>query len=916
MDLGEFGDAKFRLLADMLPIVVIVLDPGGGLIYSNRHRLDYTALPGQEPQTEVGLTAFHSDDIGPVWASWQEALAAGVPLEPREVRYRRGSDGAYRWHRFSSVPQRDAEGRIEFWIVVGIDIHYEKEAEAAQAQLEAVNHLQRAILDGSNGAIMATTADDGVIQVFNTAAEALFGYSRQEAIGRRAIELLADEDDLAREAAQLSAELGRTVEPGRESMVGRARLAGTHRREWVYRHKNGDRLPGEISVSVLRDADGKVTGYLSFMNSLSEWKAVENALKESEERFRQSFEFSSIGMSFSGIDGRWLRVNRAVCEMLGYTEEELRRTTFLELTHPDDLPGNAAEARRLVAGEIPFMQLEKRYRHRQGHYLWARLTASVIYSATGQPLHYISQIENIDNWKRAEAALRESEEQLRTLVENAPEGIFVEVDQRLVYVNQPGVEMFGTASPDFLVGRSLAELCHADSRETIGQRFRLLTEEGLGLQPQLEKYLRFDGTVFEVEVVSVPFVFKGSKAALVFFRDISERRRLEEQLRQVQKMDAVGQLAGGVAHDFNNILAAMMLSLGILESEPGLDEGIRRGLKEVEGHAQRATNLIRQLLMFGRRSVMDVRTVSLNGVIENLLKMLQRLLGEQVRVGFGGGVNLPPIKADVGMLEQVLVNLSVNARDAMPRGGHLTIRTGAVEIGPEEAALHSGARTGSFVKLSVGDTGCGMDAATIRNIFDPFFTTKEVGKGTGLGLSTVDGIVNQHRGWIEVASEIDEGTVFTIFFPAEAGPESEPLPSRPGGQGDLVPKGAETILVVEDEALVRQGVVRILRMAGYRVVEAANGNEALSLWPRNREAIALLFTDMIMPESITGMELAMRLRQEKPELKVIVSSGYSMEMVSRGVPTDAGVVYLPKPYDMRMLGAMVRGCLDGVGKVP
>jgi len=654
---------------------------------------------------------------------------------------------------------------------------------------------------------------------------------------------------------------------------------------------------------------------LSFMQSLSERKAVENALKESEERFRQSFEFSSVGMSFSGIDGRWLRVNPAVCEMLGYTEEELRGTTFQALTHPDDLAVNMEMARRLVAGEIPFMQVEKRYRHRDGHYLWARLTASVIYSATGKPLHYISQIENIDNWKRAEAALRESEEQLRTLVENAPEGIFVEVDRKLVYVNGPGVEMFGTASPDFLVGRSLAELCHADSRETVERRFRLLAEEGTGLQPQLEKYLRFNGTGFEVEVVSVPFVFKGSKAALVFFRDISERRRLEEQLRQAQKMDAVGQLAGGVAHDFNNILAAMMLSLGILESDPRLDESTLRGLKEVEGHAQRATNLIRQLLMFGRRSVMDVRTVSLNEVVENLLKMLQRLLGERVKVGFGGGLNLPPIKADVGMLEQVLVNLSVNARDAMPKGGHLTIVTEAVAIGLEGSVSHPGRRTGRFVKLSVGDTGCGMDAATIRNIFDPFFTTKEVGKGTGLGLSTVDGIVNQHRGWIEVASEIDQGTVFTIFFPVETAPEEVRLPERPEGKAPApLLKGAETILVVEDESLVRQGVVRILRMAGYRVVEAANGNEALSLWPKYRREIALLFTDMIMPESITGMELAERLRQEKPELKVIVSSGYSMEMVSRGVPTDAGIVYLPKPYDMRALGTMVRGCLDGVGQ--
>jgi nitrogen-specific signal transduction histidine kinase/CheY-like chemotaxis protein len=392
-------------------------------------------------------------------------------------------------------------------------------------------------------------------------------------------------------------------------------------------------------------------------------------------------------------------------------------------------------------------------------------------------------------------------------------------------------------------------------------------------------------------------------------RDVTERERLGQQLRQAQKLEAIGQLAGGVAHDFNNILAAILMQLGLLQMTPALDPETSQALKEVELGARRAASLTRQLLMFSRRSVLEVKPLDLNEVVKDMLKMLGRLIGEHIKLLFDGYTGqLPSVAADAGMLEQVLMNLVVNGRDAMPKGGTITITTRVENLGELDQNLNPNRRPGRFVCLAVSDTGVGMNENTLERIFEPFFTTKEPGTGTGLGLATVHGIVAQHKGWAEVESQVGEGTTFRVYLPAL---DTAEIQSAPEAARAPLQRGREVILVVEDENNVRRALGQTLRALGYRIYEAENGQQAMALWQEHGAQVDLLLTDMVMPEGMTGLELAERLLAAKPTLRVIISSGYSFEIFQAGGINQAGIWYLPKPYEAKQLAETIRGCLDG-----
>ena len=397
-----------------------------------------------------------------------------------------------------------------------------------------------------------------------------------------------------------------------------------------------------------------------------------------------------------------------------------------------------------------------------------------------------------------------------------------------------------------------------------------------------------------------------SQVVHAYATEITERLNLEAQLRHSVKMEAVGQLAAGVAHDFNNILTIIQGHANLLlETAAGAPEQAKP-LKQICVGAERAGNLIRQLLMFSRKQVMQPRHLDINEVLRNLIRMLQRLMGEDISVEIIDQPGLPGVYGDTGMIEQVLMNLAVNARDAMPRGGNLTITTGLQAFDQTVTLLNPEARAGAFVCITVSDTGIGMDAITLNRIFEPFFTTKEVGKGTGLGLATVYGIVKQHQGWIEVESTIGMGTLFRVYLPTSVRP-AQPLtntdPKPPRG-------GSETILVVEDEPALRELVTEILTVYGYHVISAHSGAHALQVWEQRRHPIHLLLTDMVMPGGVSGRELAERLQAKDSELKVIYTSGYSPGMAGKDLALLEGFNFLPKPYPPTRLAEVVRECLD------
>ncbi|HEX3801077.1 MAG TPA: ATP-binding protein [Verrucomicrobiae bacterium] len=404
------------------------------------------------------------------------------------------------------------------------------------------------------------------------------------------------------------------------------------------------------------------------------------------------------------------------------------------------------------------------------------------------------------------------------------------------------------------------------------------------------------------------FPVTASHAVHCYVEDNTDRASLEEQLRQVQKMESVGQLAAGVAHDFNNILTIIQGHSGLLMSRPNLSPAMTTSIQAVSFAAERAASLTRQLLMFSRKQVMQTKPIDLKEIVTNMSKMLQRLIGETIVLHCEYPPHLPPIKGDAGMMEQILMNLAVNARDAMPRGGDLTIKTEPAVINETHAKLHANARVGNFVCLNVQDTGTGMDAATMKRIFEPFFTTKEAGRGTGLGLATVYGIVKQHAGWIEVQSQVGRGTTFKIFFPiSERVAESQTEFIVPTTQ---VRGGGETILVVEDEPVLRDLAKVILQDCGYTVIPAASGVEALTVWQKHQAAVDLLLTDMIMPDGLSGKDLAESLLGHKPSLKVIFTSGYNVDDLGADLVKNNGAQFLQKPYSRITLAQAVRNCLD------
>jgi two-component system cell cycle sensor histidine kinase/response regulator CckA len=372
-------------------------------------------------------------------------------------------------------------------------------------------------------------------------------------------------------------------------------------------------------------------------------------------------------------------------------------------------------------------------------------------------------------------------------------------------------------------------------------------------------------------------------------------------------MEAVGRLAGGVAHDFNNILTVIHGHASLMLASD-LDDNGARSAHQITQAAERAAGLTRQLLTFSRRQLIQPKKLDMNKIVGNMTDMLGRLLGEDISLQLNYAQSPATVEADAGMMEQVLLNLAVNARDAMPRGGQLAVRISVVEINEDHVARHLEARTGRFICVSKSDTGCGIPPENLPRIFEPFFTTKQIGKGTGLGLATVYGIVKQHQGWIEVESAVGKGTTFRIYIPYVGVAQAEA--EKPATQ-IAVKGGTETILLVEDENPVRELVASILQNYGYNILQAATGAEAVEVWRKNKDKIAMLLTDLIMPGGMNGRELAETLWAEQPELKVLFTSGYSADIVGKDFKLESDTNFLQKPYHPHALALNVRRCLDG-----
>ena len=657
-------------------------------------------------------------------------------------------------------------------------------------------------------------------------------------------------------------------------------------------------------IVVLKEYNERLVSKLLKKNT--ELHAQTEALRASERKFQSVFEQAAVGVIIiKGSRGQFVNVNRRFCEMVGYSAEELLQLTSHDITHPDDIATDTGQLEQINFGIIREFSREKRYRRKDGSFVWAKTFIAPLDPTEAKPPLRIGVIVDITERKRAEEQMNL---QFSALTAAANTIVITDRDGKIEWVNPAFTKLTGY-SADEAIGRTPRILKSGrHPPEFYSNMWQTILAGNVWHGELVNK--RKDGNSYTEDMTITPV--RGADGQIAHFvsirQDITERRLLEDQLRQTQKMEAIGQLASGVAHDFNNILAIIQLQAGLLKAEQSLSPEQLDFAGEIEKSAQRAADLTRQLLLFSRKQALQPRDLDLNEVVTSITKMLRRVLGEDVQMQFKFSPQPLLVHADAGMVDQILMNLTINARDAMPKGGTLTIRTDPVTINDAYVQSHPQARLGAFVCLRVTDTGCGMDAATMGRIFEPFFTTKEVGKGTGLGLATVYGIVKQHEGWIEVSSEVGKGSAFNVFLPATSAPVTASAPISP--LTAAVRGGQETILVVEDEPVLRDMAHLILQDCGYHVLEADSGAEALRVWERNSDAIDLVLTDMVMPGGVSGRDLATRLLANHPELKVIFTSGYNIEEANTDFFRRRGAVFLRKPYTRVDLAKVVRESLD------
>jgi len=504
----------------------------------------------------------------------------------------------------------------------------------------------------------------------------------------------------------------------------------------------------------------------------------------------------------------------------------------------------------------------------------------------------------VERRTQVETALRASEERFHKSFETASIALAILRADTLQLTDVNGSFLTLTGHPrERIIGQSPKELNLPENPASFDETIKSL-REGNRVHNLETSVRRADGQIRQALISIVPLTLGDSACLLAAILDITDQRRLEAQLRQSQKMEAIGQLAAGVAHDFNNLLTIIIGHASIQLAKANLDQEVAKSLEQVRLAGERASGLTRQLLAFSRKQVLKRAPVSLGGTVRNMQKMLARLVGETVAFEIDCVESLPCVLADESNLEQVLLNLVVNARDSMPQGGSVHVTVDKVDLFDAAARRHADAREGRYVVLTVEDNGCGMSADTQRHLFEPFYTTKPVGKGTGLGLSTVYGIVKQHEGWIEVQSEPAVGTTFRVFLPAT---DERPKPRETTFTAKAPSSRRESILVVEDEPLVRAFVCEALQLHGYTVLDADCGQKALEVWECARGKIDLLLTDMVMPNGISGSSLAKTLLDHKPDLKVIYMSGYSAEITGTGDLFSEARNFLPKPFSQGKL---------------
>jgi len=759
----------------------------------------------------------------------------------------------------------------------------QQKAEQARIAMQESELRFRTLFENAADAIYIVEAegeDAGRIVQANPFAARMHGYTLDELTNMKLWDL-----DTPEQANKI------------ESRIERLFREGRLRDETAHRRKDGTVFPLEINASLMVIHGRKYI--LAVDRDISEHKEAEEQLRESEERFRLAFENANVAVCLVDLDGRLLQVNKRMCDMFGYDKSELEGMTVNDIAHPEDKGLSSDFIRRAWSGEVSEAVFEKRYFHKDGHVVWGRISSALVRDKSGAPTYFISHILDLTESKLSE----ERHRLLATAVEHAAEEVIITDTEGIIQYVNPAFERITGYSRSEAIGENPRLVKSGEHDATFYQDLWDTIKSGKTWTGRFTNKKK-DGTIYYEDAAISPV--RDDSDRIVNFvavkRDVTENLRLNKQLLQAQKMEAIGTLAGGVAHDFNNILQVALGYSQILMADRSLTDRQRSDIKKIYDSSVRGADLVKRLMTFSRKTETRPRPLNLNDRILELAQMLQRTLPKMIDVELLLSPDLARINGDATQIDQVLINLAVNARDAMPDGGTLTVETQNITLDSSYARRYIDVKPGLYAMLLVSDTGTGMSKDTLEHIFEPFFTTKQTGHGTGLGLAMVHGIVASHDGHIRCYSELGQGTSFKIYFPScENEVEQQEIKAIPEAPG-----GSETILIVDDEAMIREMGTAILKDAGYTIITANNGRQALELYGQHGDQIAVVILDLGMPQ-MGGKQCLQALLEMDSKAKVIVASGYPAreEVLALGAKD-----FVHKPYDVRIMLHVVRSVIE------
>lgn len=858
------GRDTLRAVFDSTPDLFVLKDRESVYRMVNSAFCSFIGKPEEEILGKTDYDLFPEEDAALYVKGDAEVMATrSIEVEDWEVP----GDGGRRWLQVIKTPVLDESGVVTGVLCSVRDVSQRKTAELELGQFFAL------IPD-----LACITSPEGYMTRVNAAWETYLGYTPEEMTARPFLELVHPDD---REATRR--EFDRQLSGGTvKNFLNRYRAKDG---AWRWLEWNSSRLEDGPVYAIARDVTERIE--------------LERQTRLWADAFSHCAHGIAIGLPLSNTI---LTCNEAFARMQGMAVKELEGLPILNMYAPEE--------RERVLGLLResdregFIRYESKFMRRDGTVYPVQLDVVSVADQEGELLYRIATMQDISDRLRTQTELLESEERFRSVVESAPEGIFIQTRGCFSYLNRTALLMFSAAAMDDLLGKEVLTSTHPDFRSIVAERIRGLNEQRRSAPALEEKMLRLDGSVFEAEISAVPFVYSGEPGALVFMRDITERKKaeaekhlLESQLFRSQKMESIGRLAGGVSHDLNNLLTPILGYSEMLGRVFPAEDRRRQYLDVMHEAALKARDLIRQLLAFSSSQTLEFRVLDLNAVVLGFEHLLRRTLRANIEIRYQLHGDVLPLLGDAGQLEQIIMNLAINSADAMPSGGELLMTTLKKKVDAVAGIAMDGVPEGCYAMLEVCDNGCGMDRETLAHVFEPFYTTKPKGKGTGLGLSTVYGIVRQHGGLIRVSSELGKGACFRILFPLlDEKVDDEPLKQVPSPAHD----GSGDILVVEDDDVVRKFVVQTLAQQGYRVLEASGGEEALKLLAKEAFTPELLLTDLVM-RGMNGKELYDRVKELLPGIRVVYMSGYARNILSNHGAAPEGIAFLQKPFTLQVL---------------